>query len=220
MIKSFHKQRGDKMIDKICTFLTNQIRKEMPEVDDEKAEIINYGLQNIIGEIPKIFIMLGVAYILGVFPLALFTFVTLFPYKGASGGVHLKTHIGCIILTTFFYCVIPFIAQYIVLNQIVKYIVVGIIWIFGIIMIKLYAPADTEDVPILSKEVRLKKQILSYITFSIGLLASIIIKDNTISNILILSNLIQTILITKLAYRLTNSKYGYEVYGDTSVENV
>lgn len=208
------------MIDKICTFLTNRIRKEMPEINDEKAEIIYYGLQNIIGEIPKIFIMLGIAYILGVFPLALFTFIALFPYKGASGGFHLKTHIGCIILTTVFYCVIPLISQYIVLSEVIKYIVVGVIWIFGMIMIKLYAPADTEDVPILLKKVRRKKQIVSYITFSIGLLAAIIIKDNTISNILILSNLIQTISITKFAYRLTNNKYGYEVYGDTSTENV
>ena len=31
-----------KVIDKICTYLTNRIRKEMPEVDDEKAEIIMY----------------------------------------------------------------------------------------------------------------------------------------------------------------------------------
>ena len=46
------------MIDKICTFLTNKIKKEMPEVDDEKAEIIMYGLQNIIGEIPKTFLVL------------------------------------------------------------------------------------------------------------------------------------------------------------------
>lgn len=30
------------MIDKICMFLTNKIRKEMPDVDDERAEVINY----------------------------------------------------------------------------------------------------------------------------------------------------------------------------------
>ena len=207
------------MIDKICTFLTNKIRKEMPEIDDEKAEIINYGLQNIVGEIPKIFIMLGISYILGVFPLALFTFLTLFPYKGASGGFHLKTHFGCIAVTTLFYCVIPFISQYIELNEIVKYIIIGLIWGFGIIMIRLYAPADTEDVPILLKKIRMKKQIISYITFSVGLFAAFIIKDSTISNILILSNFLQTLSITKLAYRLTNNKYGYEVYGDTSVQN-
>ena len=62
------------MIDKICMFLTNKIRKEMPEIDDERAEVINYGLQNIIGEIPKIFITLGIAYLLGIFKLTLITF--------------------------------------------------------------------------------------------------------------------------------------------------
>ena len=208
------------MIDKICMFLTNKIRKEMPEIDDEKAEVINYGLQNIIGEIPKIFIMLGVAAILGIFPLALFTFIVLFPYRGASGGVHLKTHIGCIIFTTLFYCAIPYVSQYFVLEGIIKYIVIGFVWIFGMIMIKLYAPADTEAVPILAKKDRRRKQILSYITFSLGLIAACIIQNNVISNILILANFIQTITITKFVYRLTKSKYGYEVYGDTSTQSI
>ena len=208
------------MIDKICMFLTNRIRKEMPEIDDERAEVINYGLQNIVGEIPKIFIMLAVAAILGIFPLALFTFVILFPYRGASGGVHLKTHIGCIIFTTLFYCAIPFVSQYFVLEGIAKYIVIGCVWIFGMIMIKLYAPADTEAVPILAKKDRRKKQIVSYITFSLGLIAACIIQNNVISNILLLANFIQTITITKFVYRLTKSKYGYEVYGDTSAQSI
>ena len=208
------------MIDNICMFLTNKIRKEMPNIDDERAEVINYGLQNIIGEIPKIFIMLIIAYILGIFPLALFTFIVLFPYRGASGGVHLKTHIGCIIFTTSFYCAIPFISQYFELSGIIKYIVVISVWIFGMIMIKLYAPADTEDVPILAQKDRRKKQVVSYITFSIGLLAALIIENSVISNILLLANLIQTITITKFAYRLAKSKYGYEVYGDTSTQSI
>ena len=87
-------------------------------------------------------------------------------------------------------------------------------------MIKLYAPADTEDVPILSNKVRKKKRIISYIAFSLGLLISIIISNNTISNILILSNLLQTITITRFIYKVTNNKYGYEVYNDTSYESV
>lgn len=208
------------MIDKITQSLTDKIRKEMPDVDDERAEVINYGLQILLGEVPKFFIMILIAYLLGLLKLSLITFLILAPYKGASGGFHLKTHIGCIIFTTLFYCLIPFISQYIVLNQVVKYCIVICVWIFGMIMIKLYAPADTTDVPILLKKVRRKKQLVSYITFSIGLIASIVIKDNTISNILILANFLQTISITRLAYRLTNNQYGYEAYGDTSIENV
>jgi len=87
-------------------------------------------------------------------------------------------------------------------------------------MIKLYAPADTESVPILEKKVRRKKQIVSYATFTLGLLIAVIIDSNVISNILILANFIQTIMITKFVYKLTNNKYGYEVYENTSTESV
>ena len=55
---------GDFLIEKICNFLTSKIQKEMPEVDEERAEVINYGLQLVIGEIPKIFIIFILAYIL------------------------------------------------------------------------------------------------------------------------------------------------------------
>lgn len=207
------------MIEKICLFLTNRIRKEMPEIDDEKAEVINYGLQNIVGEIPKVFLMLIVAFVLGIFKWALITFIIFLPYRGASGGFHLKTHLGCILGTIIFYCGIPFLAKYLILSEIVKYFVIGILWIFGMIMIKLYAPADTEDVPILAKKDRRKKQIASYLTFSMGLIIALLISNTMVVNILILGSFLQTISITKLAYRLTNNKYGYEVYGDTSMES-
>lgn len=204
------------MIDKITEFLTNKIRKEMPEIDDERAEVINYGLQILVGEVPKFFILLGVAYILGVFKLSLITFLILVPYRGFSGGFHLKTHMGCIISTSAFYCGIAILSKTIVMNYIVKYIITILLAIFGITMIKKYAPADTEDVPILSKKVRKQKQILSYISFIIGLAIALVIKNNIISNIIIFGYLMQTSMITKLAYRLSNNKYGYEVYQNTS----
>lgn len=204
------------MVDKITEFLTNKIRKEMPEIDDERAEVINYGLQILVGEVPKFFILLGVAYILGVFKLSLITFLILVPYRGFSGGFHLKTHMGCIISTSAFYCGIAILSKTIVMNYIVKYIITILLAIFGITMIKKYAPADTEDVPILSKKVRKQKQILSYISFIIGLAIALVIKNNIISNIIIFGYLMQTCMITKLAYRLSNNKYGYEVYQNTS----
>lgn len=208
------------MIDKICTFLTNRIRKENPNIDDERAEVINYGLQNIIGEFPKIILVFIIAYILGIFKWTLFTFIILFVYKGASGGIHLKTHIGCILFTTAFYCLIPFASQYLELSDLSKNITILFVWIFGMVMIKLYAPADTESVPILQSKVRKKKRIVSYISFSVGLLIALLVKNQMISNIIILSYFIQTLTITKIAYRLTKSKYGYEVYGNTSTESV
>ena len=202
------------MIDKICLFLTNKIKKEVPDIDDERAEVINYGLQIIVGEVPKTFIMLAVAYILGVFKLSLITFIILIPYRGASGGFHLHTHIGCIVSTCIMYSGVALLSKYVVIVEEIKYLLIAFTWIFGMIMIKLYAPADTEDVPILETKIRKKKQIASYIALSIALIVAIFIQNSVISNILIFGNLVQTLTITKLAYKLTNNKYGYEIYGE------
>ena len=204
------------MIDKFCTFLVNKMRKEIPDIDDERVEVIIYGLQLIIGEIPKIFITFAIAYLLGVFGLTVFAFLVLMPYRACSGGFHLKTHFGCVLSTTLYYCGVPILAKYIVVAQNVEYILALGIWLFGMLMVKLYAPADTENVPILRKSERIQKQILSYIMLTLGIVIAIFIKDSVISNILLLGNLVQSMMITRLAYRLTGSKYGYEVYQDAS----
>ena len=46
------------MVETICNNLTLKIKKKIPDVDDERAQVINYGLQLAIGEIPKTFIIL------------------------------------------------------------------------------------------------------------------------------------------------------------------
>ena len=81
--------RWAKVIDKFCDYLTNKIRKEMPYIDDERAEVIKYGLQILIGEIPKIFIMAGVAALLGVLKWTMICFAVMLPYRKYSGGFHL-----------------------------------------------------------------------------------------------------------------------------------
>lgn len=208
------------MIDKICNYLTNKIRKEMPEIDDERAEVINYGLQNIIGEMPKIFLTLILATILNILDLTLIAFVCVLAYRAFSGGFHAKTHLACIIFTNLFYIGNAYISQLFVIEPyFLKYIIIVALWIFSMVMIKLYAPADTENVPILAKKDRRKKQIISYISYTIGLIIALIIPYSTIANIIVIAYFVQTLTITRLAYKLTNSKYGYEVYGETSEQS-
>ena len=203
------------MIDKLCTYLTNKIRKEMPEINDERAEVIMYGLQNIIGEVPKIFIILGIAYFLGILKLTIISILLIAPYRCVSGGVHMKTHIGCIIYTLILYSGSALLGKYIVLTGIAKYISAITVWIFCMTMIKLYAPADTENLPILRKKERKQKQILSYIIITSEILIAIFIKNTTISGIIIFGDFIQTLTITRIAYRVTHNKYGHEIYAES-----
>ncbi len=201
------------MIEKLCYKLTKDIQNKMPDVDDERAEIINYGLQLIIGEIPKMFVIIVIAYICRVLKLTILALLFIMPYKSFSGGVHLKTHIGCIIATSFFYIGNALLSKYIIIEPIyIKYILIALIWIFSITMIKLYAPADTEAVPILRKKDRRLKKILSYLTMTLTLLIAIFTTNSTIANLLIFGTALQTISITRFMYKLTNNKYGYEEY--------
>lgn len=64
----------------------------------------------------------------------------------------------------------------------------------------------------IKKKDRKIKRILSHVIFTTELIIAIFIKDNILSNIIILGMLIQTLTITKFAYKLTKNKYGYEVY--------
>lgn len=201
------------MIEKMCNALTNRIRKEMPEIDDERAEVINYGLQLVLGEIPKTIILIIIACFLGVLKLTILALLLILPYRTVSGGVHLKTHIGCIIATTIMYTGNAFLSQYLIWNSdLIKYITVFFIWAFSMVMIKKYAPADTQDVPILRKKERKIKQTLSFIFMTITLILGLVIKNNTISNLLVVGTLLQTITITKFMYKLTKNKYGYLEY--------
>ena len=205
------------MIDKICDFIMERIKKEIPDIDEERAEVINYGLQMIIGEIPKLFIMLGIACILGILKLTILAYIMLLPYKYFVGGVHAKSHLACIITTPTIYCGNILISKALpLMPSAYTYLAVILVWIFSMILISIYAPADTEAVPILRKKERRFKRIMSYITMTLTLFVAIILSNKYIivSNILIIGCLIHSIFITRPMYKLYHNKYGYEVYAD------
>lgn len=199
------------MVEKICKWIVNKMREKMP-MDDEKAEVILYGIQLIVGEIPKIFLLFILSFILGIGWYVLFAFFALMPYKGVSGGFHLKSHLGCIIGTCLFYYGNVYLSKFIVMDTVTKYIVTAVVFLFGIAMVTLYAPADTENLPILTKKERRIKKILAYIFLVVTLVVAIFIQERIFSNILIIGVFIQSIFITRVAYKLTNNKYGYEAY--------
>ena len=193
----------------------------MPEIDDEQSEVILYGVQLIIGEIPKLFLLFAVGILLGLWWQTALAFFLILPYRICSGGFHLKTHLGCIICTNLFYCgnaVISTLWSF--PNDISKYVTIIGVFIFGIIMISLYAPADTINLPILTKKERKTKKVLAYIFLSINMMSALFVPNVIISNILIFGTLIQTLTITRFAYKLTKNEYGYEEYLKAQKEQV
>ena len=79
-------------------------------------------------------------------------------------------------------------------------------------MITLYAPADTENVPILRKKDRKLKKIYSYVTVLVTVTITFFFNASTIGNMCIIGVLIQSISISKLIYKIFKVKYGYLEY--------
>ena len=206
------------MIEKICNSILIKMREKMPDITDEKAEIILYGLQLIIGEIPKMFILFGLSFLLRFGWYMVFAYIAVMPYRATSGGFHLHTHLGCILSTIIFFYGNILISKFLVLDNIQKYILIGLSLIFGILMISMYAPADTEEVPIISKKERKTKKILSYVMLTLTLVVALFVPDKMMSNILIIGSIFQSISISRLAYKITKNKYGHEVY-EKQLEN-
>ncbi len=205
----------DKVLDSICERINIKIKKEIPDIDDERLEIIDYGLKMIIGEVPKLIIMLLIAYLLGVLPLTLLSYIILLPYGMFAGGAHSKSHIGCIIATPTIYCGGVILSQNLIQEvSFDRYLILGVVWVFGIIMCLIYAPADTENVPILRKKERSFKKIMACVMLTISLTVAIFLNNIVIGNILIFGCLIRSIMMTRPIYKIFDNKYGHEVYGE------
>lgn len=206
------------MIDKFCNWLIKKIKGKMPEIDEEKEAIISFGVRVLFGEVPKILILFLMGFLLQIGGYSLLMYFLIAPYRTFTGGFHLRTHWGCMISSTILYIVPILIAKYIAIPQEhVLYIVTGIIGILSSIFIFKYAPADTENIPILSKRERKVKRIKSYISLVVLLAIIIFAPDKIISYMLLYGIFLQDLTLTPIAYKLTKNKYSYEVYTEEIV---
>lgn len=206
------------MIDKFCDWITQKIKKKMPEMDEEKELVIDFGVRILFGEMPKILVLFLLGFLLQIGWYTLLLYLLLAPYRSFTGGFHLKTHWGCMISSIILYIIPILTAKYVTISQnYIIYIMIGMIGILSIIFITKYAPADTENIPILSKKERRSKRIKSYISMIILLVIMIFSPDKIVTGMLLYGMFLQDLTLTPVAYRLTKNKYSYEVYTEETI---
>lgn len=170
------------------------------------------------GELPKILALFILGFLLQIGWYSILIYFLLAPYRSFTGGFHLKTHWGCMLSSIVLYIVPILIAKYMIIPQeYVCYITAGIVGISSILFINKYAPADTENIPILSKKERKVKKIKSYISLAILLAIILLVPDKVISYMLLYGMLLQNLTLTPIAYKLTKNKYSYEVYTEETI---
>ena len=206
------------MIDKFCDLITEKIKSKVTDIDEERELIINFGVRLIFGELPKILILFIIGFLLSMGWQTLLLFFLIAPYRSFTGGIHLKTHLGCMITTSILYLLPIILSKYILISdKIILYILAGLITIFSIIIIAKYAPADTENMPILSKKEIKSKKIKAYI--SLVVLLSIIIFNpyKQFSYMIIYAMFLQNLTVLPISYKITNNKHGYDVYTEETI---
>ena len=188
-------------------------------VDDNYSHIekvkIAYGMEILLENLIKTVIIIGLAFALGGLKYTLVAILSFAILRFFTFGLHCQSGLMCLLLSVFLDVMSPILIKDIYVGTIPRCILM-IIYVF---LIFKYAPADTENVPILSKKERKQKKIASYILLSVAILVACIIPNNEISNILVFGYFIQSVTITRFAYKLTKNKYGYEVYKEDCISN-
>ena len=185
------------------------VKNRYPEYDDEKMEIIEYGLTGLYMLVTKSIIIFSIAYFIGIFTqLVIFMFLYNL-IRSVSFGMHANSSKACLIGSALTFLSAAYVCKFCIIPINIR-VIFGLI---SIIYIWKYAPADTEKRPIVSSKRRFIYKLLS-ISIAIAMVfCSLVISDGFVANALICSLIIQCAMISPILYKLTSQKYNnYRYY--------
>lgn len=196
---------------KILNNIINNIKKNDKTISNEQLEIIEYGLESIYLTTTKIVIILFLSIILGIFKETLlmvlfYNIIRLFAF-----GLHAKNSVACLLTSLILFIGGSYLSIYLNINIVIKII----LSITCILLVSIYAPADTEKRPLINKKKRIRFKILSIITSIILTCLIIYLDKNYISNFMLIGFIEATIMILPITYKLYGLPYNnYKNYNN------
>ena len=179
------------------------IKSNNQDISNEKLDEIRYGLEGIYLTITKTIFIFILTYLLGIFKEMILMLLIFNILRTTGFGLHAKKSWQCWVSSTLTFIICPFISKNIILPINLK-ILLGII---AIILIYLYAPADTKKHPLINEKKRLIWKYITVINCIILISISILIKDNTISNLIIFGIYSEICMIIPFTYKIFNLSY-------------
>lgn len=188
---------------KILNHCMSIVKDKYPEYDEDKLEVINYGLESIYLTFTKIIIIFILAIILKIWKevLLLLAFYNLI--RVSAFGMHAKKSIHCLIISLTLFIGGVYLCRYLVIPFILKVI----LSIICIILIARYAPADTEKRPIINKKLRRKYKIISVIISGMFAIGIVLLSDKNISNYLLIGMIEASIMLLPITYKIFDLPY-------------
>lgn len=202
------------MKNKVLDYLINTIKKYY-KYDVVKLKEIRYGLESLYLSIIKFIVIFIISFFIKTTKELCLFFLTYGILRMFAFGVHAKKSIHCWIISLLTFGIIPLLIKTYKINL---YIIL-ITSIICLLLIIIYAPADTEKRPLINKKKRIIFKILSIIT-TITYIILIIYVKNYYKNLLFYSIILETIFILPITYKLLGVKYNnYKKYKERRNKN-
>lgn len=188
---------------KILDSCMRSVKNKFPDYDNDRLEIIRYGLEGLYLTFTKTIVIIILSLLLGIFfeNLLLLLFYNIIRFS--AFGLHAKKSSHCLIISLLFFIGGVYVCEYVYFPLIVK----AIMCIICILLISKYAPADTEKRPLINKKKRRKYKILSIFLSAIFAILIVVFNENIISNYLLIGMIEAILMILPISYKLLNLPY-------------
>lgn len=189
----------------------SSIKKNKPDLNDEQLEIIEYGLEGLYLTTIKIIIIILLSIILNIFKETILMILFYNIPRFTTFGMHAKDSKSCLITSLLLFIGGTYLAIYANITLSIKII----LSVICLILIIIYAPADTEKRPLINHKKRKKFKILSIIICIILTILIIYFNNNYISNFMVIGLVECTIMILPITYKIFGLPYNnYKSYRD------
>lgn len=139
--------------------IVRYISAQCPEKSKEELEIIGYGLEGVLTTVPKIAFIITVGYFLNILQPLLCAVLSFGILRTFASGVHLNNGWACLIFSSIVFLFIAYAGVYIPLPMLLKIFM----FLVSFILLTLYAPADTEERPLVVPRIRQELKVSSLI---------------------------------------------------------
>ena len=177
--------------------------KETNNYDDKKLLEIRYGLETLYLSIFKLIIIIIISFFIHTTYYLCLLFAIYGLLRITGFGLHTKNSLQCWIFSITIFSLFPFLIKHLAINTTFLYIASLVL----LILIIIYAPADTEKRPLINKKKRLVYKIITSIITIIYVLIMFITKNLILKKLLFFSIFLEVILILPISYRLLGLKY-------------
>lgn len=195
---------------RLLNSIRGSIKKQYPNYSNEKLDEIMYGIEGIYLTITKTIIIFILAFILGIAKELLLLLISFNIIRLFAFGMHASSSGICLVFSSFIFLLGAYLCKVLIIPNIITYI----LCLISIILIAIFAPADTVKRPLINIKKRKRFKLLSILVTCIYVVLIFVLKNNQQTNYLIFGLLIECILINPLTYKAFKMPYdNYKKYG-------